>query len=251
MSASLSRWLNEKPFTLALSSSFFGFFAHCGFAAALYEAGHRPAKITGSSAGALVAAALASGLEPAQVREILFEVKREDFWDPFIGFGFLRGKKFERHLEARFAREFSQTKIPLAVSVFDLWSWKTRYLNEGSVAKAVVASCSVPLMFHPVRMGGRIFLDGGIFNKSGIHPGDPRVLCVYLESAGAAGAYERRTTFPKLDEDHKVLRFTNFPRVSFNSLARGPDAYQNIYERTKAALASSVADNIAGNFLDA
>lgn len=246
MSGTLREWLEEAPFTLALSSSFFGFYAHCGFADALYSAGHRPAKFTGASAGAIVAAALASDVTPADAREIFFSLKREDFWDPGPGLGLLRGKKFENNIKDRFARDICETKFPLEISVFDLWTMRTRYLTEGPLAKAVVASCSVPLMFHPVRMGKRIYLDGGILNKSGIHPGHERVLCVYLQSDGVHGMYERKVSFPPLHEGHKILHFKNFPRVDYRSLRGGTDAYQNIFLRTGKALSLPAQ----GNFLE-
>jgi NTE family protein len=178
---------------------------------------------------------------------MIFGVRREDFWDPGPGFGYLRGRKFRKKIEPHLAPSFAHTKIPLAISVFDLWSLGTRYIEEGPVAPAVVASCSVPLMFHPVIMNGRVYWDGGIFNKSGIHAGDERVLCVYLESAGVGGVYERKTSFPRLHEGHKILRFTDFPRVTPGRLERGPDAHQNIFERTKRALEIP----FDGNFLDA
>ena len=246
MKQSLREWLSEGPFTLALSSSFFGFFAHAGFADALYQAGRIPQKFTGSSAGALVAAALASGHAPDQVRELVFGVKRNDFWDPGIGLGYLRGQKLLRHIEPHVAKDFSELKAPLGISVFDVMSMRTRYLTEGPVAKAVVASCAVPLMFHPVRIGGRIYVDGGINNKSGIHPGDERVLCVYLESAGVAGAYERKTSFPDLKPSHKIVRFTEFPRANHNKLEVGPRAYQDIFARATKAFDLP----FRGNFLD-
>ena len=152
----LLEWLSEGPFTLALSSSFFGFFAHCGIVDVLWSAGIRPGRITGASAGALVGGALASGLEPAEIRQLLFSINKADFWDPHPGFGFLRGRKFISLLEQHFVPSFSQTKVPLSVAAFDLFSFQTKFLDEGSVPLSIVASCSVPVMFHPVKIGSRI-----------------------------------------------------------------------------------------------
>lgn len=233
----LESWLHEGPFTLALSSSFFGFYAHCGAAAALYERGLRPAKLTGSSAGALIGAALGSGLEPEQAREILFAIRREDFWDPGLGPGFLRGRKFHEHVEKYFAPSFQDLKIPLEAAAFDMNERKTKFLKKGRLAPAVVASCAVPLMFHPVKIGPHWYFDGGVFHKSGINAKpDERMLCVYLESQGFSGWYERRLGFPRLNENHRVLRIKNFQRVSFHSLHHGRKAYHELEERMRAAL---------------
>ena len=87
-------WLKEKPFSLSLSSGFFGFFAHCGFMSVLEERQLLPARISGSSAGALIAGLWAAGLDTDYIYRVLSTGKRDDFWDPHLGLGFLEGKRF-------------------------------------------------------------------------------------------------------------------------------------------------------------
>ena len=65
----LGDWLEEAPFSLAMSSGFFGFFAHAGVLAALDESALIPKQLSGSSAGALVSVAYAAGLAP---RDLVF-----------------------------------------------------------------------------------------------------------------------------------------------------------------------------------
>ena len=226
----LREWIREGPFTLALSSSFFGFYAHGGFTHALHDEGLVPWRLTGASAGALVAASVASGLPPHELRKILFEIRKEDFWDPGLGLGYLRGEKFRARLGIHFAPTFEQVKIPLEICVFDALSVRTVFLNKGPLASAVSASCAVPGMFHPVRIGRRFYLDGGMFNKSGMKADGERTLCVYLESLG------RRSVFNGLQAHQRVVRFNKFPRLNFNSLERGKLAYSDIFERTRRAL---------------
>ena len=79
----LRDWLAESPFSLAMSSGFFGFFAHTGMLAALEEAGVLPAEVAGSSAGALVAGLWASGIDAPALEVELTRLRREDFWDPW------------------------------------------------------------------------------------------------------------------------------------------------------------------------
>jgi NTE family protein len=240
----LQNWLQQGPVTLALSSSFFGFYAHSGVAQALYETGFRPRKITGSSAGAIVGAALASGLEPQEVRDLMFSVKREDFWDPGLGLGYLRGKKFLAKMKAHIAASFHQTKFPVECAVFDLLAMKTKFLKEGPLPAAVVASCAVPLMFHPVRIGAQLLIDGGVFHKSGINHEDAheRVLCVYLESE--RNFYERPARFDQLRSNLKVLRLKRLPQVLPHRLETGRAAFDEAYSRTKAALNLPLSDLI-------
>lgn len=242
----LGDWLHQNPATLALSSAFFGFYAHGGVTEALYESGFRPQKITGASAGAIVGAALASGLEIKQIKEVLFGLKREDFWDPGFGLGFLRGKKFLDKMQELLADSFHKTKFPVECAVFDLVTMKTKFLNEGPLPASVVASCAVPFMFHPVRIGSQLLIDGGVFHKSGLNPADEndRVLCVYLESDRSF--YERRAKFKNLPSHHKVLRLKGLPQVLPHKLETGKRAFQEAYERTQRALSLPVAEIIEG-----
>ena len=96
----LREFLSERPFALGLSSGFFGFFAHTGVLSVLEDEGLLPARLTGSSAGALVAGLWASGLSTTRLRDELFALRREDFWDPRPGLGLLHGRLFRQRLDA-------------------------------------------------------------------------------------------------------------------------------------------------------
>jgi len=165
----LREWLSEGPFSLAMSSGFFSFFAHTGVMLALEEEGFAPSGVGGSSAGALVAGMWASGTSARESARALSELVRADFWDPKIGLGVLAGKKFEAKVDQLLtSKRFEECRVPLAVSVFDLYSRSTRSIREGRLAPAIVASCTVPLMFHPVWLNGRPTWDGGILDRPGM-----------------------------------------------------------------------------------
>jgi hypothetical protein len=84
----LGDWLAEEPFGLAMSSGFFGFFAHTGMLEALIARGLRPVHVGGSSAGALVTGVFAAGVPPEELAGVLaaLEVmqrepeRRESLW---------------------------------------------------------------------------------------------------------------------------------------------------------------------------
>src|SRR5262245_21144563 len=95
----LREWLALGPYTLALSSGFFGFYAHTGFVAVLEREGLPPDRVTGSSAGALVAGLWAAGLDAPAIEAELRRLRRADFWDPRPGAGLLAGRLFRRKLE--------------------------------------------------------------------------------------------------------------------------------------------------------
>jgi NTE family protein len=235
----LRAWLAERPFALTLSSGFFGFFAHAGLMTALEEAGAAPARLSGSSAGALVAGLWASGLSAARIADELLGLERAHFWDPAPGAGLLRGALFHTRLEALLvAKRFDACRAPLAVSVFDVLARATRVLETGELAPAIRASCTVPLLFQPVWIAGRPLLDGGIADRPGLAgmPGDERVLFHHLASrspwrrAGAASIeLPRRSGLVPL-----VLG--ELPRVGPFRLREGERAFDLALRRARAAL---------------
>lgn len=237
LSANLESWLSEGPYTLALSSSFFGFYSHCAVVTVLYERGFKPQKITGTSAGALVGGALASGMAPDHFRDVIFAKTFKDYWDPKFGFGIIAGKKFLKIMEDHFVPTFDKAHVPLEVGVLDIITMKTLFMSSGSLPQAVFASCAVPGMFHPVKIGKRYYYDGGVFNKAGINyeKSEERILNVFLESNGITGIYERKTSFSKLKDQHRVLRFPQTLNVNFRALETGVQAYHDTYARTQKA----------------
>jgi NTE family protein len=242
----LESWLTEGPFTLALSSSFFGFYSHCAIVSVLYERGYFPAKITGTSAGALVGGALASGMSPEEFKNVIFSKTKDDYWDPQIGFGLLKGRKFLQILETHFVSSFEEAHVPLEVGVLDILTLKTHFMSTGSLPTAVFASCAVPGMFHPVKIGKRFYYDGGVFNKAGINyqNNKERILNIFLESDGLTGLYERKTSFTKLNPEHIVLQFQRIPKVDFRDLATGKIAYDEAYKRAQIVFTKTLETNI-------
>src|SRR5262249_53048120 len=128
-----------------------------------------PARLAGSSAGALVAGAWAAGVDALCMRDALLALRRGDFWDPAPGIGLLRGARFRARLDALLpAPTFEACRVRLRVWVLDVWSMKTRVLSAGPLAPAIQASCSVPLLFQPTWVDGRPLVDGGVRDRPGL-----------------------------------------------------------------------------------
>lgn len=235
---SLRAWLEQGPFALSLSSGFFGFFAHAGFVSALEEAGLRPARLGGSSAGALVAGCWASGLTAAEIADTFFGLRREDFWDPAPGLGLLRGRLFRRRLEATLgARRIEDCAVPIAVSAWDVLGRRTRVLRRGELAAAIHASCAFPGLFQPVWIDGRPYLDGGIADRPGLQSVEGgRVLYHHLASRSPW----RRRGSPALRvptrEGLQAVVVDGLPRINPYRLERGPEAFAIAREATLRAL---------------
>ena len=77
----LHDWLASAPFTLAMSSGLFGFYAHTGVACALAAAGFTPARAAGSSAGSMVTSAWAAGVPPESLAAQLLKLEFAQFFD--------------------------------------------------------------------------------------------------------------------------------------------------------------------------
>lgn len=239
----LQAWLEENPFTLSLSSGFFGFFAHAGFVKALEERGLAPQKLTGASAGSIIAGAMAAGLSAREIEDLVLKVKLEDFWDPSPGLGLVRGKKFERLLEENIGGRFSNLKKPLDVSTFNIFKRRTEIFTRGNLAKAIRASSAVPLMFHPVMIEKQLYWDGGILDKMALENSKPdeNVLSHYLNGANGYERYERkrdakRFNQPEFKAKRKVVILKNLAQSGPRKLHLGPGILEAAYKQTLEVL---------------
>ena len=232
----------DSPFTLALSSGFFGFYAHVGFLKALEELQIQPTAYSGTSAGAIIGAAAAKGMNSFEIEKLISGVSRKEFWDPYPGLGFLRGRKFQQLLENEIGSDFNQLSKPLRIPVFDIASRTTKVFTAGNLARVIRASCAVPLMFHPVRIDRRFFWDGGIQDKMGIHGigQNEKILSHYLE-----GSRRDLHSIYELNRDKKLIqaRGKNLVQICLKGLPqshpfamnRGSEIIQAAFKKTLAA----------------
>lgn len=243
--SSLREYLRQGGFGLSMSSGFFSFFAHTGFLTVLEDEGLVPSRISGSSAGALVGAAWAAGLDAPVLAAELERLQRRDFWDPGVGAGLLRGRMFRDRLERLLpARTFEEVRAPAAVSVFDVAARRTRIVDRGEIPSAIHASCAVPLLFHPVWIEGRAYLDGGILDRPGLD-GMPReqkrVLFHHIASRSPWRSKEG-AAIPKRD-GMITLVLEGLPRSGPFRLDEGRRAYRVAREATKRALDCKIPAN--------
>jgi len=167
----------DTPFTLVLGGGGMKGLAHIGVLQALLERGHRPARIIGSSVGALVAAAWAGGMGIAKLREIALSLRRKEVFAVAHADMALKRMRspalFKRepleHLIQRTVGDltFQQLDPPVIINTVDLNSgmqvfWGLPGLDDIRVADAVFASCALPGYFPPHEIGGRFFVDGAV-----------------------------------------------------------------------------------------
>lgn len=135
--------------------------AHIGVLQVLELEGIAPGFIAGTSVGGLVGALHASGLRSKDLIQIArsFRFPR---W--FLPGGVLAwGKIFPSAAEA-LPPTFEDLGTPLAVTAVDLEEGTQVVLHAGDLLPAVRATCALPGVLPPERIGGCWLVDGGVTN---------------------------------------------------------------------------------------
>lgn len=169
----------SKTVGLALGGGGTRGFAHVGVIQALEEAGVRVHAISGTSAGSIVGSLLASGYNAAQILKIMKESKFIDLIKVSLPMdGFLSLDHLKKQLNHYIPATFDELELPLFVTVTNLLSGDVEYLSSGNVASAVQASSSIPILFSPVTINNKIYVDGGLSNNVPIKPLIDLVDCI-------------------------------------------------------------------------
>lgn len=243
----LADWLAKAPFTLAMSSGFFGFFAHFGTVRALLDHDLQPARYCGSSAGALVGGCMAAGASVNAIEDTLLGLDRAQFWDPTPGLGLLSGQALRTILAALLpTQRVEHTLTPLAVSAWHGRSRRTHVLRSGNLVESVYASCAVPLLFQPARIGGSYYWDGGIADRHGLAATYPaeRVLYHYLQSRSPWRGRNSTALHPPTRPNLMTVAIDGLPRSGPGKLEQGRQAMLQAYNATGRALARPVGNSL-------
>lgn len=183
---------------LALGSGSARGWAHIGAIRALEERGIKPDLVCGTSVGALVGAAYASG-----------ELERLEKWVTGLAWttvvrlmdltwrgGLIRGTRLFTLFRTIFEdRDIEGLPIPYGAVATELYSGREVWLRHGKVLDAVRASCAMPGLFTPVVRDNVVLVDGGLVNPVPVSMcralGAELVIAVDL-SWGKLGPYRQR-----------------------------------------------------------
>jgi len=217
--------------------------AHIGTLKALEENNIPIDYITGTSMGAIVGAMYAAGYSPSQIEKIATSKDFQDWvngrYQSDYSFYFQKSTPNPSVLTAKMAIDtslrlsfrpnlvndiplnfallefFSQASaiakdnfdnlfVPFRCMVSDVLSQKSITVSKGSLAEAVRASMTVPLIYRPIKLDEKFVFDGGIYNN---FPAD--VMQKEFKPDFIIGANVSSKTFneyPK-DDDRLVNRF--------------------------------------------
>ncbi len=142
--------------------------AHVGVLKVLEENNLKPAVLAGTSSGAFVAALYALGYSANELEEIFLNFKTKEFWSQSFDFApdqlsLIRGKRMTDYLNKEYFKDarLEDLEIPLVIATTDLESSELVLLKKGLLAKAVMASSSLPGIFAAIQWQGRWLIDGG------------------------------------------------------------------------------------------
>lgn len=139
-------------------------FAHIGVIKMLEANGFVPAVVSGTSAGSVVGALYASGLNAFELQEKAVGLDETKIRDLQISSGGLvLGQRLEDYVNEQVRRRpLEQLPKPFVAVATRLEDGERTVFARGNTGQAVRASSSVPGVFQPVTIGKFHFVDGGI-----------------------------------------------------------------------------------------
>jgi NTE family protein len=139
-------------------------FAHIGVLKVL-ESNKIPIHlIVGTSIGSVVGSLYAYGNDAFQLQKMSFSIETGDVLDYTLpDNGFIKGEKLEEFINKNLKNTpIERLKIPFYAVSTDLQTGREVVFARGNTGTAVRASCSIPGVFRPTRIGDRMYVDGGI-----------------------------------------------------------------------------------------
>ena len=194
--------VGKSKFGLALGSGGLRGAAHIGVLKSLERHGLRPYCLSGSSAGAVIAALYSAGYTVPELVDLAIALDESKVFDPNVGWhtllalavdlvcrmlpvnchcplslpmGLLKGTAWENYLARLLGKkQFSDLTIPTAILAVDVETGDSVAfaaeplgkadvtLTGGTVAQAVRASSAIPGVFQPLQLSGYMLVDGAV-----------------------------------------------------------------------------------------
>ncbi len=173
--------------------------AHIGVLKAMEKAGLRPDYITGTSMGSIIGGLYAAGYSADELEELVLNIKWDEILTDKIPFnqisfpekefssryllefymengeiqlpkGLIEGQPLMEYftsltLNVQHIEEFKDLPIPFACVGADIVKGEPVLLNSGSLAQSMRASMALPSIFAPVKIDGKLLVDGGLLRN--------------------------------------------------------------------------------------
>jgi len=164
-----------KTISLVLGSGGARGYAHIGIIEEVLSRGYEIKAIAGTSMGALIGGAYASGTLETYKEWILglkyFDIIRLlDLSFTSLG-GLLAGDRIIKVLTDMLGNQnIEDLPIPYTAVATDLDARKEIWFQDGSLLQAIRASIAIPMLFTPLYYQNRLLVDGGVLNPVPIAP---------------------------------------------------------------------------------
>ncbi|MDN3588166.1 patatin-like phospholipase family protein [Pedobacter aquatilis] len=225
--------------------------AHIGTLKALEE-NHIPIDyVTGTSMGGIVGAMYAAGYTPAQIEKIAISDEFQNWVngrytsdytyffeknapnasmltakvaiDSGFHFSFRSNLINDIPLNFAFLELFSQASaaskdnfdnlfVPFRCMVADVLSQESISVNKGSLAEAVRATMTVPIIYRPIKLDGKYVFDGGLYNNFPADVMQKEFSPDYI--IGANVSSKTYNEYPKSNDERLMNRFLVFMFLS-------------------------------------
>jgi NTE family protein len=177
--------------------------AHAGAWRAIEEAGLAISEIVGTSIGALVGACVGGGVGWRELTAKAKALTKQDIvvvnrWAVLLNGirqqSVFRGEPLEEYIRSVLpVEQFSELAIPVGVNAVDLQTGRATWFGAGgredvSLLDAIYASCALPVLYPPRRIGARYYVDGGAADALAIERAAARGADLILAVDVGAGA---------------------------------------------------------------
>lgn len=200
---------------LALGGGFARGIAHIGVLKVLEEENIPVSLVAGTSVGALIGAAYCSGVTIAELEHMSTRVRFKDFarWT-LSRYGFASNERMIKFLSSILkVKTFEELRIPLAVTATDFSTGAGVVFHSGPLVDPVRASCAYPGMFLPVKIRGRLLVDGMLAYAVPTVPlremGAQHVLAVHLRGTWTTGDVGPRHLFDVIGQCFAIAQEMN------------------------------------------
>jgi len=164
--------MKNKTIALALSGGGNRGSIHVGVLHAFDLHGIKIDAISGTSAGSIIGALYSSGIPAIELKEIMASQsigKMLHFTLKKSGLANMKGLRnvLETHIKNN---NYTNLDIKLFVCASNIDDADFEIFSEGDLFSHVCASSSVPILFEPVIINNKHFVDGGLFNNLPVDP---------------------------------------------------------------------------------
>ncbi|MCK4339352.1 MAG: patatin-like phospholipase family protein [Candidatus Cloacimonetes bacterium] len=143
--------------------------SHIGVIKFLEETDVKIDFITGSSIGAMIGGAYASGLSIKEIEDIALKTNLTStakLFSPGFGkSGLVTGINVQKFLTSILGeKKIENLQIPFTAVATDILTGQEILFNKGDLVEAIRASISIPIVFQPVILNNIVLVDGGLVN---------------------------------------------------------------------------------------